>query len=254
MLPTLRSAARTGLLGLSAFALAPLASAAIVTGNWDPALPQGSFPGLGWTATINLKISDDCRQGAQSLPFIVNLFGRSFGCNENPFDSSSRFSILSAEVGIYDLNTFVIKDVLRFNPSSFSPLLLNLDPGVSISYLLSLTDSNPVQGTIDATDNFEFRLSLPGDAPALKYRAFGSSGSFITAPERPTETGYAVNDDSAQAAVLATTRLEKGQAVFNAVPEPGSLLLALLALAAAGAAAGGSARRRTGQVPALQAA
>ncbi|KPF50490.1 hypothetical protein IP80_03310 [beta proteobacterium AAP65] len=241
-------------MGLSAFALAPLASAAIVTGNWDPALPQGSFPGLGWTATINLKISDDCRQGAQSLPFIVNLFGRSFGCNENPFDSSSRFSILSAEVGIYDLNTFVIKDVLRFNPSSFSPLLLNLDPGVSISYLLSLTDSNPVQGTIDATDNFEFRLSLPGDAPALKYRAFGSSGGFITAPERPTETGYAVNDDSAQAAVLATTRLEKGQAVFNAVPEPGSLLLALLALAAAGAAAGGSARRRTGQVPALQAA
>jgi hypothetical protein len=253
MIKNIRPVARTALLGLAGFALAPLASAAIVTGNWDPALPQGSFPGLGWTATINLKISDDCRQGAQSLPFIVNLFGRSFGCNENPFDSSARFSILSAEVGIYDLNTFVIKDVLRFNASSFTPVLLNLDPGTSISYLLSLTDSNRVQGTIDATDDFEFRLSLPGDAPALKYRAFGTTGPFITAPERPTETGYQVNDDSAQASVLATTRLEKGQAVFNAVPEPGSLALALLALGAAGAAAGNAARRRIGRVPALQA-
>lgn len=250
MIKNTRSAARAALSGLAAFALAPLASAAIVTGNWDPALPQDSFPGLGWTATINLKISDDCRQGAQSLPFIVNLFGRSFGCNENPLASSSRFSILSAEVGLYDLNTFVIKDVLRFNPTSFTPVLLNLDPGVSISYLLSLTDSNRVRGTIDATDDFEFRLSLPGDAPALKYRAFGTTGAFITAPERPTETGYQVNDDSAQASVLATTRLEKGQAVFNAVPEPGSLALALLALGAAGAAA----RRRIGRTPAPQVA
>lgn len=215
---------------------APSASAAVVTGSWDPALPNPPFDNLGWTTTINLKISDDCSSGAQSLPFIINLFGRSFGCRSNPLLSSSPFSILSAEIGIYDLSSRLLVDVLRFQPGSFTPFLLDLGSGGAITLLLSLTDSNAVQGGIDRTDAFDFKLALPGAAPAIQYRAVGATGAFATAPGIPTETEFSINPDSAQAAVLLNTRLEVGQAVFNVVPEPGSLLLALLALGAAGAA------------------
>ena len=227
------------ILSLAAIASAPSASAAIVTGSWDPALPNPPFVNLGWTATVNLKIDNDCSAGAVSLPFITNIFGRSFGCRANPLLSDNPFSILSAEIGIYDLTSNRIVDVLRFSPASFTPVLLDLNPvpggGVEISFLLSLTDSNAVRGTIDSTDDFEFRLALPGAAPRIKYRAFGVAGAgFVTAPGVPTETAFAINPDSAQANILATTRLEKDQLVFNAVPEPGSMALALLALVAAG--------------------
>lgn len=228
-------------LSLSSAFIAPLASAAIVTGNWDPALPNPPFDNLGWTTTINLKLSDDCVSGAQSLPYIVNLFGRSFGCRSNPLQSTSPFSILSAEIGLYDLTSRLIVDVLRFSTSSFTPLLVNLGPGGEITFLLSLTDSNAVRGTNERTEDFDFKLELPGAAPAISYRAVGAGGAFTRAPEPPTETAFAINPDSAQSSVIAATRLEVGQAVFNVVPEPGSLALALLALGAAGAAA----RRRT---------
>lgn len=219
------------LLGLAAAVAAPTASAAIVTGNWDPALPNPPFDNLGWTTTINLRVSEDCTIGASSL-WIVNAFGRSFGCRSNPFLSSTPFSILSAEIGLYDLTSRLIVDVLRFAPSSFTPLLTNLGQGGEINFLLSLTDSNAVRGTIDRTDDFDFKLSLPGVAPAIQYRAVGATGAFTTDPERPLETEFAVNPSSAQATVLANTRLEVGQAVFNVVPEPGSLALALAALGA----------------------
>ena len=218
-----------------------MASAAIVTGNWDPALPDPPFVNLGWTTTINLKVSDDCASGAQSLPYIINLFGRSFGCRSNPFLSTSPFSILSAEIGLYDLTSHLIVDVLRFNASSFTPFLADLGPGGEITFLLSLTDSNAVRGTTGRTDNFDFKLELPGAAPAIQYRAVGATGAFTTATEPPSETGFAINTVSAQASVIAATRLEVGQTVFNVVPEPGSLALALLALGALGAAA----RQRT---------
>lgn len=235
-------------LGLSTAFIAPMASAAIVTGNWDPALPNPPFDNLGWTATLNLKLSDDCVSGAQSLPYIVNLFGRSYGCRSNPLQSTSPFSILSAEIGLYDLTSRLIVDVLRFNTSSFTPFLLDLGQGGEISFLLSLTDSNAVRGTIDRTRDFDFKLELPGAAPAIRYRAVGATGAFTTATEPPTETSFAINPDSAQASVIATTRLEIGQAVFNVVPEPGSLALVLLALGAAGAAAGQRTRRSASSV------
>lgn len=236
-------------LSLAAIGMAPIASAAIVTGSWDPALPNPPFVNLGWTATVNLKIDNDCSAGAVSLPVIVNLFGRSFGCRSNPLAATSPFSVLSAEIGIYDLSSNLIVDVLRFNPASFTPFLLDLNPvpgGVEISFLLSLRDSNPVRGTIDSTDDYEFRLALPGAAPQINYREFGVAGArFITAPGVPTETAFAINlDDSpeSQARIIAATRLEKEQLVFNAVPEPGSFALALLALGAVGAAASRRAR------------
>lgn len=238
------------ILSLAAISAAPIASAAIVTGSWDPALPNPPFVNLGWTTTINLKVADGCSAGPQSLPFIVNVFGRSFGCRTNPLAATSLFSILSAEIGIYDLTSNLIVDVLRLSPTSFNPVLLDLDPlpggGIRIDYLLSTTESNAVRGTIARTNGFEFRLALPGEAPRIQYRAFGVAGvGFVTAPGVPTETAFAINPDSAQANVLSTTRLEVNQQVFNAVPEPGSMALALLALIAAGTSA--SRRRRTAQ-------
>ena len=231
------------LLGLAAAISAPTASAAIITGSWGPALPNPPFVNLGWTATINLKVDNECSNGAQSLPFIVNVFGRSFGCRSNPLRSTTPFSILSAEIGIYDLTTNRIVDVLRFETSSFTPVLLELEPGGVIDFLLSTTDSNAVRGGIDRTDDYLFRLALPGSAPRIKYRAFGTKGNFVTAPGVPTETQFAINPDSAQANVLSTTRLERDQPVFNRVPEPGSMALALMALGAAVAAANRRARR-----------
>jgi hypothetical protein len=245
MKSALRKTFGSALMALAGVAAPLCASAAIVTGSWDPALPDPPFANLGWTTTINLKISDDCKLGAQSLPYIVNLFGRSFGCGSSPLQSSTPFSILSAEIGLYDLTTRRIVDVLTFDPSAFVPLLLDLDSSSAITYLLSVTDSNPVQGHIDRTDGFFFRLDLPGEAPAIRYRAVGDSGPFVRAPGVPTETAFSVNDDADQAQVLESTRLQVGQPVFTALPEPGSLALALLALG--GLATAGARRRSRGR-------
>ena len=230
------------ILSLAAIASAPTASAAIVTGSWDPALPNPPFDNLGWTTTINLKVDDRCSAGAQSLPAIVNVrvFGKSFGCRESPLLATSLFSILSAEIGIYDLGTNRIVDVLTFIPASFTPLFLDLGVGGAIEFLFSSTDSNSVQGDIARTSNFQFKLALPGNAPRITYRerliGGGFGGDFTTAAGMPTETEFSINPNSLQDQVLQRTALEVGALVFS-VPEPGSFALVGLALAAAGLSA-----------------
>lgn len=248
-------------LSLAAIAAAPTASAAIITGSWDPALPP-EFGNFGWTATINVKVADNCGVGTPSTPTqpltMVNLLGVSFGCNGNILQAAAAFEILTAEVGIYD-STNVIRDVLRFNTGDFNAslaALLGLGSQGEILFLGTLDPSNilrsnPLNVTYRNGCQYDFQLALPGPNPEVRYQSVagegvdcaGSSDRFTAATAPVTQTRFFVNANGDEGAVIATTKLEIGQRVFG-IPTPGSLALALLALGIAGAAA--SRRARSG--------
>jgi hypothetical protein len=243
MTSSFRNALGATLLGLAAVITAPTATAAIVTGSWDPALPDPPFRNIGWTTTINLQTS--CTQGGgNGSGNVVNIFGGNFNCNGN----QSVFTFLSAQIGFYDLTSGILVEVLTLTPSTFTPSQLVLTPN-QISQLRSSTDSNAVAGGLDdrGTSGFQFKLGLPGQAPVIMYAALGSS-DFITAPGSAIQTGFAVRPDEMRDQILLSTTLMVGQAVVLAqIPEPGSLALALLALGAAGAAVSRRSRRSDSQ-------
>ncbi len=253
MTKNLPYAARAALTGLGAFALAPLASAAIVTGNWDPPMVSPPFDNLGWTATINFFVPDECLGSSGIVN--VRLFNRSYGCSV----PTPAITVLRAQIGIYDLNTEVLKYVITLNASSLRPNLLDISSNGQVTYLYSLLPSAGERLTIagdDLTDNgnnpkdYWFRLALPGSAPELQYSDTGRFSDFDPASGTPpTLVSFRTDPNTAQSTVLSETELVVGSSI-NPVPEPQSLALTLLALGVAGMAA----RRRLGQVPPQRAA
>ena len=232
----------SAILSLAAIATAPTASAAIITGSWDPVLPA-PFVNLGWVATVNLKIDDRCVVNTAGN-FSLNIFGRSFGCSANPTTAQNfRVDVLRAQVGLYSTLSGAIVDVLQFNENTMG---VGINPTAQslTSFLLSLNDSSAEQSTAAAALDYKFKLAVPGALPVLSYQNRSASGPFTTATGTPFLTGFDVQPNGSEAAVLASTSFTLGQIVApSAVPEPGSLALVLLALGATGVVAARRSRR-----------
>ena len=238
MTANFRKALGATLLGLTAAISAPMASAAVVTGSWDPVLPA-PFMNLGWVATVNMRIDDNCVVNTSSN-FSVNVFGRSFGCLASP--RRQDFTVLRAQVGLYSTISGTLIDVLDFNNSMGAGI--DRIGQSSNSFLLTLNESNPVGATALGTLGYSFILRVPGERPVLSYQDTRTPGTFIDATGTPILTRFDVQPNGSQATVLANTLFTVGQVVApRAVPEPGSLALALLALLATGAVAARRTRR-----------
>ncbi len=225
------------------------ASAAIVTGSWDPAF-DAPLSALGWTARINVYVPDQCFQTAPA-GFALNAGGRSWGCSSNPFSSTPLITVLSAELGIYDLATGspdLLLDVITFSPASLPLVAVGIDTTADeLTFYRAQGTSNTVRGhTPGQTDGYDFRIRLndPSNPPFQTTTvpwvefAVAGSGNFTRSMGRPTDVTYTVGSDANRATILAETRL---QLPAQDVPEPTSVSLVLLALGAAGMAA----RRRS---------
>ena len=229
------------ILSLAAIATAPTASAAIITGSWDPDLPA-PFVNLGWVATVNMRIDGGCVVDTSNT-FSLNVFGRSFGCSGKPENKGGKnFEVLRAQVGLYSTITGRIIEVLEFAPPDGS-MGVNLFDSTNNKFEVRLGESKAVSAKAPGTLNSQFKLAVPGALPVLSYQNSSNPGRFITATNTPFLTRFDVQPNESEFTVLDNTVLEIGQRVGpTAIPEPGSLALVLLALGATGAVAARRAR------------
>ncbi len=226
------------LVGLSALVTSSTASAAIVTGNWDPPMVSPPFDNLGWTTTINFSVPDDCLGSTGIINFV--LFNRSFNCAT----PTPAITVLRAQIGIYDLSTSVLKYVVTLDESTLRPNIVDITVDGQITRLISALPSDPEWLTINADDltsgvakDYWFRLALRGSAPELQYSDTGNFFDFDPASTtNPTLISFRTDPNTSLGTVLDETELLVGRSI-NAVPEPHSLALAMLALVAAGATA-----------------
>ena len=231
-------------LGFAAIAAAPSASAAIITGSWDPPMVSPPFDGLGWSTTINFSVPDDCL-GASGI-VNVRFLNRTFNCAS----PTPAITVLRAQIGLYDLTTEIFKYAITLTASTLVPQFLDISVGGQVTSLFSLLPSGAQRATIAGEDltsgvakDYWFRLAIPGGAPVLQYSDTGNFFDFdpATAPgSAPLLTSFR-NDREWTTTVQNETLIAVGRSV-NGVPEPQSLALVLLALGAAGAVASRRAR------------
>jgi len=217
------------------FAAMPSAHAAIVSKSWDPMfnplLPTDNS--LGWMASINFFVPDTCvRVPNGGIVATVTFAGFTLGCGAGFHIDHPGLSVLSAQVGIYDVSSpTALIDVLTFDPATvLSTLSLEAIDTASgdVTKFLSFGTSNAVGGNL-ARDDCLFRLALNSltggwtESPRIEYNC---GSEWVTSRDMPDPdnttfilwpTGTSVDE------VLAATELK-------VVPEPASLALALLAL------------------------
>lgn len=213
---------------LCAGLLAP-ASAVIVTTSYDPPFGAGPLEGYGWNATINYELPAECF--ASSGPK-VRVGGFVLFCGDDVLQAD--FKVLSAQVGIYAMaNPNFLLDVLTFNPASLPLLAVVVQPPDALVEVYAWTPSNIVRGNQSFDDDIQFRLKLFGEAAEVQYRECAVGVSNSNCPTwRTTEPSVVTNytryaEGTAFSDVFAQTELRLG---VQAVPEPGTLALALLAL------------------------
>ena len=237
------------ILSLAAIATAPTASAAIITGSWDPPMVSPPFDGLGWATTINFSVPGDCLGDAGIVN--VRFLNRSFRCGS----STPAITVLRAQIGLYDLTTDIYKYAITLDASTLLPQILSITSEGEITYLFSLLPSASMKqkikaedlnipGVPDADKDFWFRLAMPGGAPVLQYSDTGGVFDFDPATAlgfAPVLTSFRNDRDGDLTAVLNATEIVVHRSV-NGVPEPQSLALVLLALGAASAVASRRAR------------
>ena len=243
MKKSFRNQVTAAVVGLAAvFGGTPPASAAIVTGSWDPAFGPGPLQDLGWLTTINFFVPNQCFTSNTGPG--ISIFGNSHSCGGTTENPAPQIKVLSAEVGLYSLATNKIVDVLTFDPLSLPLTLLKSDQNDLLIFFLASQLSNVVQGGVPSDQDFsallsqyQFRLRLNGSLPELQYGRV-PDGAFVKATS-PTLVGQSIDlDDSHTNAILTSTALRVGSL---AIPEPTSVALVLLALVAGGLAS----RRRT---------
>lgn len=212
-----------GLAAATTFGLAGQTHAALYQGTWDPAF-GGPFPELGWRATANLYIAEDCRAG---LAAGHNYAGGPFTRFWNPEafayapcvlarESSSEYleaygaatvELRDVRVDFYDLGTdavlaSIFPDTYKFPTyceiydcrtpygDYTGPGPVNYGTG---AFLLGLeVDANGVPVYFDTSDSTRSALVFPGeegDGEAGFFRALTQSVSSATCGSDPL-SGY----------------------------------------------------------------